>query len=100
MWALELLAERMLEPGAYTSTQGPKLLNDDFSSTRVVEPTDTTDDADAGEKRHASLLELPAATTTTTPEATAADTTLLNMSLFEPPRLMLTTHGWEGFASQ
>ncbi len=99
-WGALLLAERMLDPGAYTSTHVPKLLNDDLASSSVVEPTETAPADDAGEVRHASLLDLPAAATTTTPDATAADTAELNMSFLEPPRLMLTTQGSEGFASQ
>lgn len=100
MLGLVLLADRMLDPGAYTSTHAPKLLNDDLTSSRVVEPTVNADDSDAGEVRHASLLELPAATTTTTPDSTSADTAELNISLLDPPRLMLTTQGSVGFASQ
>ncbi len=49
MLGLVLLAERMLDPGAYTSTHAPKLLNDDLTSRRVVDPTDNDNDADAGE---------------------------------------------------
>merc|ERR1719416_151126 len=42
-----------------------------------VEPTVMAAGTKAGEKRHASLLELPPATTTTTPEFTAAFTASL-----------------------
>jgi len=50
------------------------LLNDDRLSLEVVEPTVIAEGTKAGENLHASLLELPPATTTTTPLFTAAST--------------------------
>ena len=73
-----LLALSISAPGAQTSTQLPKLLDlvgpVQRASCNVVAPTVMADVADAGECKHASLLEFPAAATTTMPEAIALST--------------------------
>jgi len=65
------------------------LLNEDRASRLVVEPTVTADGTKAGEKPQASLLLLPPATITITPELTAASTASLMADWVPwPPKLM------------
>jgi hypothetical protein len=45
----EFQADVILEPGAKTSTQEPKLLKYDFASVFVVDPTVMAEVAEAGE---------------------------------------------------
>jgi hypothetical protein len=71
-----LHADKIPDPGAQISRQEPQLLKLDFASLLVVDPTVITLDEDAGEILQASLLSLPAATTTTMPASTAAATAL------------------------
>ena len=59
-----------------------------------VAPTVMADDTKAGENEHASLLSLPAATTTTTPLVTALSMTPEKSGTAPgPPKLMLSTDG-------
>lgn len=69
-------APRMLLPGAKMSTQWPSLEKYERASLEVVDPTVTASPAEAGEYLHASSLELPAATTTSTLDACALATAL------------------------
>ena len=62
------------DPGAYISTHEPKLLNSDWASVLVVEPTVIASGSEAGDELQASVLSFPAATTMTTPAFTAAAT--------------------------
>jgi len=62
----------MAEPGAKMSRHLPQLEKEDLASTDVVDPTVMAAGTNAGLNPHASLLLLPAATTTVTPYATAA----------------------------
>lgn len=71
---LVLQLDVILDPGAYTSTQVPKLLNEDCKSAMVVDPTVMANGSEAGETPQASALSFPAATTMTTPALTAAAT--------------------------
>jgi len=65
------------------------LLKDDLASVDVVEPTVMADGTKAGEKRHASLLLFPPATTTTTPAFTAPLTaSLMACWVPLPPKLI------------
>jgi hypothetical protein len=54
--------EVMLEPGAKTSRQVPKLENDDRASEDVVDPTVIAAATRDGDELHAFALLLPAAT--------------------------------------
>ena len=74
------------------------MLNDDMPSTIVVDPTDIDVVAEAGDDRQALFAELPAATTTVTPDATAAATASFIMALYPPPRLRFATHLLSAFA--
>lgn len=71
---LELQLDKISDPGAYTSTQDPKLLKPDLLSLLVVDPTVMADGSEAGEYLHASVLSFPAETTMTTPALTALAT--------------------------
>ena len=67
----------------------------------VVDPTVSALAAEAGEAVQASVLELPAATTTLMPSATARSTASLRPWAVPPPRLMLSTAGpltWSAMA--
>jgi hypothetical protein len=88
----EIHEDVMSEPGAYTSTTIPKLLNHDLASVFIVEPTVMAEGSDAGEVSLASTLLFPAATTMTTPFDTAFATAAFIVLLLPPPRLMLATH--------
>ena len=67
-------ADTMFTPGANTSTHGPKLENEATWSAVVEAPTVRASGADAGERVHASVPSLPAATVTTMPRACNAAT--------------------------
>jgi hypothetical protein len=86
-------ADRMLEPGAKTSRQDPKLENDERASAEVVEPTVTASGSPAGEVWQALALLFPAATTKTTPSRTPFCTAISSAEDRPPPRLMLATAG-------
>jgi len=89
-------AERMSLPGAQISTHEPKLLKEDLWSRKSVDPTLMAAGTKAGEKPHASELEFPDATTTTTPASTAAVTAVLIAACVpRPPKLMLEIAGLE-----
>jgi len=93
-------AETMLLPGAQISTQDPKLLKPERASVLVVEPTVTAEGTNAGEKKHASELVLPAATTTVTPALTAASTAAcIALCVPWPPKLMLEMVGLFAFVA-
>jgi hypothetical protein len=68
-WALE--QETMPTPGAKMSRHVPKLEKDALASFVAVAPTVMASAAEAGEDPQAYVFEFPAATTTTTPAATA-----------------------------
>jgi hypothetical protein len=76
------------------------LLKDDLASVLVVEPTVMADGTKAGEKRQESELLLPPATTTVTPEFTAASTaSFMACCVPDPPKLMLATAGRVGLVA-
>jgi hypothetical protein len=83
----------MDEPGAKMSRHDPKFEKLDRWSDEVVAPTVIAEGADAGERRHASTLSLPAATTTEIPSATARSTASFSDGDWAPPRLMFRTAG-------
>ena len=88
-------AERMSLPGAQISTHEPKLLKEDLLSRKSVDPTLMAAGTKAGEKPHASELEFPDATTTTTPAFTAAFTAVsIACCVPRPPKLMLEIVGF------
>ena len=70
------LADLTFDPGAHILVQLPQFENDDLEHVLVVEPTAIAHGTKAGEKLQASEFELPPATTTTTPDLTAAFTTV------------------------
>src|SRR5687767_7336136 len=86
-------AEVMVEPGAKMSTQDPKFEKDERESVRVVDPTEMTFAARAGEELQALALAFPAATAKVTPALTALLTALSSAVEAPPPRLMLATAG-------
>ena len=83
----------MDEPGAKMSTHEPKFEYEARVSVESVAPTVMADGALAGDAVHASAFELPAATTTVMPLATARATASFIDALDPPPRLMLRTAG-------
>src|SRR5688500_4360655 len=62
-------ADAMPAPGAYRSTQGPKLEKEACRSEESLAATVKTSGTRAGELSQASTMELPAATATETPSA-------------------------------
>ena len=90
-------AERIVDPGAWISTQGPKLENEDFASALVVAPTVIAEGARAGDLVHASLLSFPAATTTVIPLFVNLVTAASIVDDAPPPRDMFTTACVLGF---
>eukprot|EP00966_Prymnesium_polylepis_P169503 3919163-Prymnesium_polylepis.1 len=78
-------AERMLLPGASTSTHEPVFEKLERVSDGVVEPTVIALTADAGDDWHASVASLPAATTMLMPAACACSTTLFSSATYGPP---------------
>ena len=92
LFAPPIQADVISDPGPYTSTQDPKLENPELTSLMVVEPTAIAVSSDAGDLEQASPLSFPAATTMTTPAATAFFTAVLREGLNPPPRLILATH--------
>ena len=80
-------------PGAYRSTQAPKLEKDAWRSDASLAATVSALGTRAGELVHASTAELPAAATTVTPSLTRAWTAVSTMVLAVPPRLRLATAG-------
>jgi hypothetical protein len=83
--------EVMFEPGANKSRHDPKFEKLERASADVVEPTVIAAAARAGDVVHASVLLLPAATTTATPLATSVATAESSDELTPPPRLMFAT---------
>jgi hypothetical protein len=77
-------AEIMSFPGAKMSTQAPKLEKDALASISSVAPTVIAPVAEDGESKQASAPEFPAATTMTTPAATALLTAVLMDSITVP----------------
>jgi len=72
------------------------LLKEALLSFESVAPTVMALGTKAGDLVHASVFSLPAATTTTTPELTAALIAFLYaLDVPGPPRLMLITAGFE-----
>jgi len=65
-------ADNTFTPGAKISRQVPKQLKLALASELSVAPTVIAEATKAGENPHASALELPAATTTTTPAFVSA----------------------------
>jgi hypothetical protein len=86
-------ADVMLLPGANTSTQLPKLENEERASVFVVEPVVSAEGARAGETLQAFWFSFPAATTTVTPAVVIRATAESVAEDAEPPRLMLATEG-------
>ena len=93
----EIHAEVMLLPGAYMSTQRPKLEYEACASLFSVAPIVKAEGARAGEKLHASAPEFPAAATTTRPAAVAFATASSRAEFAPPPRLRLITPGPPGW---
>ena len=75
------------------STHVPQLEKDARLSIKFVAPTVIALGALDGDEEHASALELPAATTTEMPSATARSTALFKLGLKPPPMLMFATAG-------
>ena len=63
----EAQAAVMLDPGANRSRHGPTFEKDDTRSRLVVEPTVIASGAEAGDREHASVAELPEETMQLTP---------------------------------
>src|SRR3954470_12107216 len=83
----------MLTPGAYRSTQDPKLENDACLSAESLAATVTAPGTRAGEAVQASTAEFPAATTVVTPSSMTAWMAASTVLLAAPPRLRLATAG-------
>jgi hypothetical protein len=87
-------AEVIDEPGAYTSTHFPQLLKLDLLSEMDVAPTVKAEAVEAGDvSKQASDALFPAATTMTTPFATAFATDVSNDFTYLLVKLKLTTQG-------
>ena len=86
-------ADVMDEPGANTSTHVPKFEKDDRESLDAVAPTVIAEDSLAGDRTHASVFSLPAATAKTMPSATPRATAAFMVHDAGPPRLMFATAG-------
>src|SRR5688500_19416334 len=88
---LRMYADVIDEPGALMSTHDPQFENDDFASLIVVEPTVIAEAARAGDRVHASVFSLPAATTNVTPSAVAVPAAPPLPTDAGPPALLFTT---------
>lgn len=92
----------MALPGAKRSTQRSWLENAARASVAVLDATVSASGVRAGDCRRASVLPLPAATTTVNPASTSRATAVSKVSEATLPRLMLTTPGrcpWAGIQS-
>ncbi len=90
----EIPAETMFVPGAKRSRQLPKFEKAARASASLDAPTVNADARfPAGEVAHASVFELPAATTTVIPSAYARSTADSRDGLSDVPRLRFKTAG-------
>jgi hypothetical protein len=88
------LAETIDTPGAWMSTQVPKLENDARASLASVAPVTIPSPTPAGEPPQPLAPSLPEAIAVLTPSLIMLRTAVFRAVLAEPPRLMLATAGW------